>query len=92
LEINKYDWDVMFLRQSIAEAKLEDGRTVEVSLNLGGGNYIGRITDPKTKKSTTYTIDPKDFINEILKCEDGTAEFNLIKKEDKDGQKEGKTS
>lgn len=92
MKINKYDWDVMFLRQSVAEAELEDGRTIEVSMNIRGGSYIGRITDPKTKKSMTYTIDPEDFINEILKCEDGTAEFNLIKKEDEDGKKEGKAS
>lgn len=87
MKISKYDGDPLILRQSIAEADLKDGRTVEVSLSLGGGALIGMLHGANGKHIATYQISPTDFINEMLACEDGTAEFNIIE----GGRKEKKT-
>lgn len=85
MKISKYAWDPLLLRTDIAKAKLEDGRTIEITLTLGGGCLIGMIYDKDGKHVATYQVSPKDFINEILACEDGTAEFELIEKEAHNG-------
>jgi len=87
MRISKYEGDPLILRQSVADATLEDGRTVEVSMCISSGALIGMIHDVKGKHVSTYRISPHDFITSMLDCEEGKEEFVLIEKEKKDGQK-----
>lgn len=84
MKISKYNWIPLILRQSVAEATLEDERTIEISMCLTSGAFIGMIRDPKGKHIATYRIAPKDFINEMLACEDGKAEFEVLGKKEKE--------
>ena len=81
MKINKYAYDPLILRQVVADATLEDGRTVSVSLSLSGGGYIGMIEGADGKHIATYCLHVRDFISEMLDCEEGKAEFNVIEKE-----------
>lgn len=78
MKISKYDGDPLILRSSVAEAKLEDGRTVEVSLALGNGALIGMLRGTDGEHVATYAVSPNDFIEAMLNCEEGKEEFELV--------------
>ena len=87
MKISTYDGDPLILRSSVAEAKLEDGRTIEISMSLGGGALIGMIQGADGKHVATYQISPHDFVKAMLDCEEGKETFNIIE----GGRKEKKT-
>lgn len=87
MKIGKYDGDPLIFREEVAKAKLEDGRTVELSMTIGGGALIGMVNDKDGKHVATYQISPHDFVNEILACEDGKAEFYVIETKKKEKEK-----
>lgn len=78
MKISKYAYDPLILKQAVADATLEDGRTVEVALSLSGEKYIGMISDKDGKHIATYCLHVRDFVEEMLACEKGEAEFNII--------------
>ena len=84
MKISKYAYDPLILRQAVADTTLEDGRTVEVSLSLSGGGYIGMITGADGKHIATYCLHARDFVVEMLLCEEGESEFNIIEKDEKE--------
>jgi len=96
MKLNKYTYQPLFLRQACISADFPDGRRVSVDLNIDGTALIGIIRSADGMSATTYTLSMRDIINEMLDCEAGEAEFNVIKKEQqptKDkGQKNDKTS
>jgi hypothetical protein len=81
MKISKYAYDPLILRQAVADATLEDGRIVEVAFSLSGEGYIGMITGKDGKHIATYCLHARDFVDEMLACEKGEAEFNVIEKE-----------
>jgi hypothetical protein len=88
MKLKRYTWPVMFLRQAAATATLEDGREVEVSTNVAGGDLIAIVKDAKGKIGNTYVVPVRDFIDEVLACEKGCAPFVDVPQKKK--KKEGK--
>lgn len=60
----------LYLRQSIASAELEDGRRVEVDLNVDGALLIS-VHAPKKKGWKTYVLAPSALVDAVLIAEDG---------------------
>jgi len=57
----------LYFRASIAEAAVEDGRTVEIATNMGGGAILVTVYHPDKKKGwRTYTLTPAALVDAVL--------------------------
>ena len=59
----------LYLRASIAEATVEDGRTVEIATNMGGGAILVTVYRKKGRWRT-YVLTPAALVNAVLAKED----------------------
>jgi hypothetical protein len=82
MKLRKYT-KAMFLRTHVADATLPDGRKIEVSNNMAGGDLIGIVYAASGKSGATYVLSAQDFVREILACEAGEAEFEVAEEKEK---------
>jgi len=62
--------DALHLRQGVASAEVEDGRKVEVALNVDGALLV-IVYVPNKKGWKTYALSPGAVVEAVLKVEDG---------------------
>ena len=82
MKLRKYT-RAMFLRTHAADATLPDGRKIEVSNNMAGGDLIGIVYDAAGKSGATYVLGAHEFVQEVLACEAGESEFEVAEEKEK---------
>ncbi len=76
MKLKKYPARTLFFRQHLCTAETNDGRKVEVSMNMSGDSLIGMFYQDG-KHVSTYLLPARSFAAEVLRCEEGSVDFEI---------------
>lgn len=62
--------DKLHMRTNLATADFEDGRRVDIDVNVAGGSILISMQDPEEDGWVTYVIPAREFVEAVIKEED----------------------